>query len=139
MWLLERDGTLREDQAPAMEIAGEGGEGGDAPADPNPDPNMALAIRFAATQDGRGFSTARRLRHRGHRGRLVAIGPLEPDQARHAFQCGFDAVGVDDATLERHGRAAWENALHTSVTTPYLADPTDRLGAPGIWSLRHRA
>ena len=133
MWLLESDGTLGRGAIPEREIAGSN------TPDASPKPGTSLTIRFEATQDGRGFSVARRLRAAGYTGALAAVGPLEPDQARHAFQCGFDAVVIEDATLERHGRAAWENALHTSVTTPYLADPTDRLGAPGIWSLRHRA
>ena len=133
MWLLESDGTLRRGAAEGMEA--DGAEVGFAPDHFN----APVAIRFGATQDGRGFSLARRLRLKGHRGRLVAVGPLEPDQARHAFQCGFDAVGIEDDTLARHGRAAWEGTLTTSVTTPYLADPSSRLAAPGIWARRHGA
>ena len=133
MWLLESDGTLHRGESGGVEV--DGADAGFAPEHFD----APVAIRFGATQDGRGFSLARRLRLGGHRGRLLAVGPLEPDQARHAFQCGFDAVGIEDDTLARHGRAAWAGALKVSVTTPYLADPTGRLGAPGIWTLRHRA
>ena len=133
MWLLESDGTLHEGEAPGHEIPGEA-VGHAAPAR-----DGAVTIRFGATQDGRGFSTARRLRLAGHVGRLVAAGPLEPDQARHAFQCGFDAVAVDDAQLARHGREAWATALDVSVTEQYVPDPAGSPGAPGIWARRHAA
>ena len=133
MWLLESDGTLHQGEAGGT--VADGADAGFAPEHFN----ASVTIRFGATQDGRGFSLARRLRLKGHRGRLVAVGPLEPDQARHAFQCGFDAVAVEDETLARHGRAAWADALEVSVTTPYLADPTSRLGPPGIWARRHGA
>ena len=133
MWLLESDGTLLEGAAKGAKA--DCADAAFVPAHPD----APVAIRFGATQDGRGFSLARRLRLNGHRGRLVAVGPLEPDQARHAFQCGFDAVGIEEAALARHGRAAWAEALEVSVTTPYLADPTGRLAAPGIWALRHGA
>ena len=131
MWLLESDGTLGRGAIPEREIAGSN------TPDASPKPGTSLTIRFEATQDGRGFSVARRLRLRGHRGRLVAAGPLEPDQARHAFASGFDAVAIEDATLKRHGRSAWANALANAVTTPYLADPTSRIDAPSIWASRH--
>ena len=133
MWLLERDGTLHEGGIDAAEA-----DGADASFAPG-GADEAVAIRFGATQDGRGFSLARRLRLTGHRGRLTAVGPLEPDQARHAFQCGFDVVAVGDATLDRHGRAAWADALAVSVTTPYFSDPTSRPGVPGIWARRSGA
>ena len=133
MWLLESDGTLHRGEAGGVEV--DGADAGFAPEHFD----APVAIRFGATQDGRGFSLARRLRLGGHRGRLVAVGPLEPDQARHAFQCGFDAVAVEDDALARHGRAAWAQALTISVTTSYLADPASRLAAPGIWALRHGA
>ena len=130
MWLLEHDGTLAEGRAPAAEIAGE--------TETLPETKAAAyAIRFGATQDGRGFSTARRLRAAGFGGRLVAVGPLEPDQARHAFQCGFDAVAVEDEQLSRHGREAWETALATSVTDLYTAAPASRLSNGGLWAARH--
>ena len=131
MWRLEAGGAFGPATAPAHEIAGEG-PAPDAAALPD-----AVAIRFAATQDGRGFSVARRLRAEGYAGALAAVGPLEPDHARHAFQCGFDAVLIEDATLERHGRAAWEGALEASVTDLYVAGTGARLGAPAIWERRH--
>lgn len=137
MWRLEAKGGLTHAnvarEAPEDEIAG------DAPLPDAETLGARTVIRFGGTQDGRGFSLARRLRSRGYRGQLVAAGPLEPDQARHAFQCGFDVVSIEDATLERHGRDAWENALRRSVTDLYLTDPTSRLDGPGLWASRHRA
>ena len=133
MWLLEADGTLERGDAPDAEIAAEAGA---------PDPAAladAATIRFGGTQDGRGFSVARRLRAARYEGRLVAAGPLEPDQARHAFQCGFDAVAIEDATLERHSREAWADALRVSVTALYVSDPETRLDAPDLWARRHAA
>ena len=131
MWRLEASGAFGPGEAPNYQIAGEETvpEVGTLPD--------AVTVRFAATQDGRGFSTARLLRAKGYDGTLVASGPLEPDQARHAFQCGFDAVVIEDATLDRHGRAAWERALTTSVTDLYVQGEGSRLGAASIWERRH--
>ena len=131
MWRLEASGAFGTGEAPNYQIAGE---------EPAPEVGAlpdAVTVRFAATQDGRGFSTARLLRANGYGGTLVASGPLEPDQARHAFQCGFDAVVIEDATLDRHGRAAWEGALTTSVTDLYVQGEGSRLGASSIWERRH--
>lgn len=130
MWLLEADRTLHRGDAPVETVAGEAPLGDALPeAD-------ALAISFGATQDGRGFSRAHQLRERGWTGRLVAIGPLEPDQARHAIQCGFDAIAIEDATLARHGREAWAGALEVSVTEHYADQPGSRLSERGLWALR---
>ena len=129
MWLLEADGRLTEARAPQTVV--------DADAWPESLPETAeIAVRFAATQDGRGFSRARRLREGGWAGRLVAMGPLEPDQARHAFQCGFDAVCIEDDTLARHGTEAWSGALATSVTELYATQAHSRLDASSIWKAR---
>ena len=131
MWRLEANGAFGPGEAPNFTIAGEE----PAPAiGALPD---AMTVRFAATQDGRCFSTARLLRANGYDGTLVAAGPLEPDQARHAFQCGFDAVAIEDATLDRHGRTAWEDALTLSVTDLYVQGQGSRLGAPSIWERRN--
>lgn len=131
MWRLEADGAFGPGEAPNYQI-----DGANAAPEPNGLPD-AVTVRFGATQDGRGFSTARWLRADGYAGTLVAAGPLEPDQARHAFQCGFDAVAIEDATLRRHGRDAWERALEVSVTDSYVGEQGSRLGAPSIWARRH--
>ena len=131
MWRLEASGAFGPAEAPNYQIAGED-EAPDAASLPE-----AVAVRFGATQDGRGFSTARRLRAAGYAGSLAAVGPLEPDQARHAFQCGFDSVLIEDATLQRHGWSAWSDALRTSVTELYTDGLGSRLGAPSIWERRH--
>ena len=131
MWRLEASGAFGRGEAPNFQLAGD-----ESAPETGTLPN-AVTVRFAATQDGRGFSTARLLRANGYGGTLVAAGPLEPDQARHAFQCGFDAVAIEDATLDRHGREAWEEALRTSVTDLYVRGGGSRLGGPSIWERRH--
>lgn len=130
MWLLEHDGAFRHGEAPA----GHQIEGG-APIDAAPDAAL-VTVRFGGPADGRGFSTARRLRARGFTGRLVATGPLLPDQAREAFQCGFDAIALGDDLVARHGVAAWRDALTHSVGALYADAPTAR-GARPIWHARH--
>ena len=129
MWLLEADGTLHEGEAPNRSIDAEASLGETPDAGP-------LAVRFAATQDGRGFSRAHQLRARGFTDRLVALGPLEPDQARHAFQCGFDAVAIENDTFARHGREAWAGALEVSVTELYAPRVESRLDSTALWNAR---
>lgn len=131
MWQLEAHG----DFAPAHD-AGEPVIDGASPPESAPQVD-ALVVRFAGYADGRGFSTARRLRALGFAGRLVAEGPLAPDQARHAFQCGFDAVRVADDAVSRHGEAAWRRALTVSPGALYVADPTSRAGETSLWHRRH--
>jgi uncharacterized protein (DUF934 family) len=132
MWRLEADGTfLREPSFdPGVEVAG-----ADIADVSLSEP--VVTVRFGATADGRGFSAGRILREKGFAGRLVAAGPLIPDQARHAFQCGFDAIVVSDESAERHGLDAWRGALRHSVREIYVADPTSRGPERGIWAARH--
>ena len=134
MWLLNSDGSFDciAGFNADVELAGE------APFEGVPDAGSIL-ITFASTGDGRGFSLARQLRARGFTGTLTATGALIPDQARHAVQSGFDAVLVSDERVERHGEAAWSNALNHSVRELYLADGTSRGSEHGIWALRHSA
>ncbi|MEM8855770.1 MAG: DUF934 domain-containing protein [Pseudomonadota bacterium] len=98
-----------------------------------------LTLRFASALDGRGFSTARQLRAKGFGGRLIAAGPLMPDQARHALQSGFDAVLVDDEAVARQGELTWRNALANAVGEVYIEDVSSRGAARGIWAARHHA
>ncbi len=132
MWLLDAGGSFEKEPTfdPGLEVAGADLAGVDFAV-------PVVTVRFGATSDGRGFSTARILRERGFRGRLVAAGPLIPDQARHAFQCGFDAILVANEAVERHGEAAWRGALTHSVRELYVADPTSRGPEHGIWAARH--
>lgn len=51
-----------------------------------------VAIRFNAFNDGRGFSLAASLRARGYTGRLIAVGPLLPDQVGFLRRTGFDDI-----------------------------------------------
>ena len=132
MWLLDARGTLTPDAAldgatvhdPAEPLDG-------LPAD------ASVLIQFGGTADGRGFSRARQLRALGYQGTLIAGGPLIPDQARHAFQSGFDAIAISDDRIDRHGRDAWREAVNHSVPDLYVADRTTRGAERGIWALRH--
>lgn len=131
MWLLKSDATLGETNLEVdVEIAA------DAPYEGVPEAG-SVVVRFGGTADGRGFSVARRLRARGYAGTLTAAGPLIPDQARLAFQSGFDQVAIEDERLARHGEAAWRDALAHSVHELYLADGTARGPQTSIWALRH--
>ncbi len=78
-----------------------------------------IAITFAKSADGRGFSLAHRLRALGYRGRLRASGWLLPDQYAYARACGFDDVAVDDVHFARHGAQAWTAAATAPVTPPF--------------------
>lgn len=129
MWQLDARGL-----APT---AGVDGEERPAEADPVLPASDTLILRFSGSADGRGFSTARRLRSLGYRGRLIAAGPLVPDQARHALQSGFDALLIEDDTLARHGELSWRNALARAPGSLYVADPTSRGGERSIWQARH--
>ncbi|MEM0908339.1 MAG: DUF934 domain-containing protein [Pseudomonadota bacterium] len=131
MWLLKSDGSFGAMDAPAeVEIPG------DAAIDRVPVAH-SIAVLFGGTADGRGFSVARQLRARGYGGTLIATGPLIPDQARHAFQSGFDAIAITDERLERHGEGAWRDAAAVAVRELYVADTTSRGAERGIWALRH--
>ena len=54
-----------------------------------------IAVRFASSTDGRGYSLARLLRERyGSRGELRAIGEVLRDQLCYLSRCGFDAFAL---------------------------------------------
>ena len=77
-----------------------------------------ILVDFPAFSDGRGFSIARQLRtQHGFEGRLVAAGPLIPDQYAFALQCGFDSVLVDRDTFDRQTEADWARALNAFSAT----------------------
>ena len=54
-----------------------------------------IAVRFASSVDGRGYSLARLLRERyGYRGELRAMGEVLRDQLHYLARCGFDAFAL---------------------------------------------
>ena len=130
MWLLDRDGLWLANIGEAAEVAAE------TAVEALPEA-ATLVLRFGANADGRGFSTARQARARGLVGRLIAAGPLVPDQARHAFQSGFDGILVDGEALARQGEAAWREALAHVPDALYVADGSSRAGERSIWAERH--
>lgn len=80
----------------------------------------AISIGFASSADGRGFTTARRLRLRGYEGRLIASGHVLADQYTMARRCGFDAVRIGPDLAARQpedqwlARADWQARDHRS-------------------------
>lgn len=66
-----------------------------------------IRISFAAFNDGRGFTLARRLRMMGYVGRLRAAGPLLADQYTMARRVGFDEVEIPDEMAARQPEAQW--------------------------------
>ncbi len=70
-----------------------------------------VAIRFNSFADGRGFSTARRLRRAGFRGILRAQGDLLADQFAFARACGFDQIVISDNHAARHASTYWREGL----------------------------
>lgn len=71
-----------------------------------------ILVNFTGFADGRGFSIARELRRKyGYEGKLIAEGPLIPDQYVYALQCGFDAVKVDEETYSRQSESHWFSAM----------------------------
>jgi len=47
----------------------------------------------------------------GFLSRVIATGPLIPDQYAYALQCGFDAVKVDSTTFSRQSESHWLDAM----------------------------
>ncbi|MEM7299461.1 MAG: DUF934 domain-containing protein [Pseudomonadota bacterium] len=95
-------------------------------------------INFTGPADGRGFSIAEQLKTKpGRLKRRVATGYLMPDQARHAFQSGFDAIHISDELVAHHGVEAWRDALNVAVATLYhLPKATRDESATSIWMKR---
>lgn len=69
-----------------------------------------FAIVFPTFSDGRGFSLARRLRLAGFSGSLRAVGPVIPDQIRHARAVGFDEISLPNNVASRHSAEDWRIA-----------------------------
>lgn len=67
-----------------------------------------IRIRFAAFNDGRGFTLARRLRRMGFVGRLRAAGHVLADQYAMARRSGFDEVEIDESLAKRQPAEQWQ-------------------------------
>lgn len=72
-----------------------------------------IVIEFPTFTDGRGFSHARRLRHEGFGGELLAAGDVLPDQWAFLQRCGFTGLAdpalrgaADERPSFRHGYQA---------------------------------
>ncbi|MDI9313772.1 MAG: DUF934 domain-containing protein [Hydrotalea sp.] len=66
-----------------------------------------VAIEFLTFRDGRGFSLAHLLRREaGFKGKLVALGPVLPDQAQMLYRSGFDLADVGKKKL-----VDWQSAI----------------------------
>ena len=132
MWLLEHEGEFARHEAFELGLELSGDTVPDTlPAEP------VVTVRFGGYGDGRGYSVANALRALGYQGRLIATGPLVPDQARHAFQSGFDAIAVTDESVARMGEAAWANAMSLTVRELYTPRRGSRGPEHGLWAARH--
>ncbi len=104
-WLEERDALSARNKPIGVALRSED----------NPDPIMGdldrfglVEVEFPLFKDGRGFSYARLIRHRGgYTGELRAKGHVLPDQLLYLQRCGFDAVDGDERITE----AAWAEAM----------------------------
>jgi uncharacterized protein (DUF934 family) len=95
-----------------------------------------VCVGFAKFADGRGFSVARALRKAGWDGMLRATGPLIPDQALFAEQCGFDEIEVPDDLLLRAPAETWAAARARAVAR-YQAGHGAPNGPRSILAARH--
>lgn len=77
-----------------------------------------VAIGFAQTRDGRGFTLAKLLRERhGFNGDIRAVGPLLPDQFVMLLQCGVSSVASSVNFPESRWLAA-ANTYHHQQHSP---------------------
>jgi phosphoadenosine phosphosulfate reductase len=87
-----------------------------------------IVIEFSSFSDGRGFSTAYRLRNSiGYDAEIWARGKLIADQYSQALQCGIDAVLIDDLQLKRQPIEQWQKALD-DAPIPYRFE--NHIGQP---------
>lgn len=66
-----------------------------------------IRVAFPVFNDGRAFTTARRLRMAGYKGTLRALGPVIADQYAMARRVGFDDVEIPDDLAARQPEAQW--------------------------------
>jgi len=67
-----------------------------------------IRVAFAAFNDGRAFTIARRLRMMGYKGELRALGPVIADQYAMARRVGFDSVEIPDDLAARQPEPQWQ-------------------------------
>ena len=82
----------------------------------------AIAVRFPAFGDGRGYSIGRLLRERyGFRGELRAVGEVARDHLYLMAQCGFDAFQLRAGEDPQEALAAFNDfseAYQASAARP---------------------
>lgn len=76
-----------------------------------------IRIPFPSFADGRGFSLARKLRERGYKGTLRAVGHLISDQYGFARICGFDEVEIGDDLARRQPADQWQARIADPSST----------------------
>jgi len=87
----------------------------------------AIAVRFPAFGDGRGYSIARLLRERyGYRGELRAIGEVARDHLYFMAQCGFDAFELRAGEDPKEALAAFNDFSDSYQATVALPLPLFR-------------
>ena len=122
MAILIKDGRIVEEASPPPEMALL--EAGDDPGAlaGSLERLKAIAVRFPAFGDGRGYSIARLLRERyGYRGELRAVGEVARDHLYFMAQCGFDAFELRAGEDPREALAAFNDfseAYQASVARP---------------------
>jgi uncharacterized protein (DUF934 family) len=67
-----------------------------------------IRVAFPAFNDGRAFTTARRLREMGYKGQLLAIGPVIADQYAMLRRVGFDGAEIPDDLAQRQPAEQWQ-------------------------------
>jgi uncharacterized protein (DUF934 family) len=114
MATLIKDGKIVDEASPPPDMAVL--EAGDDPAALAGalDRLQAIAVRFPAFSDGRGYSIGRLLRERhGFRGELRAVGAVARDHLYFMAQCGFDAFELRAGEDPKQALAAF-NAFSES-------------------------
>lgn len=87
-----------------------------------------IRIRFPTSADGRGFSIAHKLRQLGYEGCLRAHGHLISDQFRHALDCGFNEVEIDQELANRQPEAHWKDFGQSGYRQKLGSPPGQRQG-----------
>lgn len=67
-----------------------------------------IRVAFPAFNDGRAFTTARRLRMMGYTGQLLALGPVIADQYAMLRRVGFDGAEIPDEIAARQPVEQWQ-------------------------------
>ncbi|MEO8718578.1 MAG: DUF934 domain-containing protein [Burkholderiales bacterium] len=88
---------------------------------------QAIAVKFPAFGDGRGYSIARLLRERyGYRGELRAVGQVARDNLHFMAQCGFDAFELRAGEDAQAAIAAFNDFSETYQATVARPQPLFR-------------